>query len=95
MSSNGKYLIDIIKRQKLIMCNSHSLCKGTITRQRQFENKKEESVIDFMLLCEDLEAYFLGMTIDEERKNSFRCIKTKTGNKLLIVTTTCIPLISL
>ena len=83
-SSNGKYLLDLVERNNLIICNSHELCKGTVKRQRIFEKKKEESVIDYLLVCEDLEPFFKELIIDEEKIHSlFRCTKTKNGEKTI------------
>ena len=54
ISNNGKVLLDIIERQNLIVTNSLDICKGKITRERIFENKIERSIIDSILVCEDL-----------------------------------------
>jgi hypothetical protein len=52
-SDNGKILAAIIKRNDLCVLNSSNVkCKGRITRQRVTKKKKEESIIDFVLVCE-------------------------------------------
>ena len=67
------------------MCviNSSQKCKGKITRQRVTKNKKEESIIDFVIGCEEIEEIVEELIIDEEKDfalASFR--KTKTGAKV-------------
>ena len=67
ISNNGKLLMDIITRQNLVIANSLDICKGTITRERIFDNKTERSVIDYILICQELAKDILEVTIDEER----------------------------
>ena len=85
MSHNGKLLFDIIERQNLIIANALDICEGTITRERVFENKTERSVIDFLIICENLKKYLLEMWIDEKKVHALaRYVKTK--NKTRIIT---------
>ena len=67
ISNNGKLLMDIISRQNLVIANSLDICKGTITRERIFDNKAERSVIDYILICQELAKDILEVTIDEDR----------------------------
>ena len=84
MSSNGKYLVDFIKRKNLIVTNNHKMCRGKITRQRKVEDREERAILDFLLICDEMELYFENLLIDEERKfTPFRCIRTKKGNKIV------------
>ena len=79
MSNNGKVLLDIIERQNLIVTNSLDICKGKITRERIFENKIEQSIIDYILVCEELAKNIEEVTIDDERIHVLsRHTKTKT-----------------
>ena len=83
-SINGRFLIDMIQNQDLIMVNSSSLCKGSITRQRIFEDKVEKSIIDYMIICQRLEEFLIDLNIDEERIFSlYRCVKKKSTKKLV------------
>ena len=54
-------------RQNLSIVNSLDLCKGVIMRERVFENKEENSVIDFILICQELLQYLIERKIDDER----------------------------
>ena len=82
-SENGKILIGIIKRNALIVMNSSTeKCKGRITRRRITKKVKEESIIDFVIVSEDMEDVIEDVVIDEERKFVLsRHTKTKKGSK--------------
>ena len=83
-SENGRILANILKRNALIVINgSNEKCKGLITRRRSTTKVKEESVIDFVIVCEDMEEMINGVIIDEERKHVLtRHIKTRNGVKV-------------
>ena len=49
------------------MVNSLEKCKGKITRQRVTKNKREESIIDFVIVCEEMEEIIEDMIIDENK----------------------------
>ena len=52
----GKNVADIIKGSALIVMNESSKkCPGKITRRRITKKVKEESIIDFVIVCEDME----------------------------------------
>ena len=53
-SNNGKILAGILERNDLTVINSLEKCKGKITRQRLTKNKKKESIIDFVIVCEEM-----------------------------------------
>ena len=82
-SPNGKILAGIINRHGLIVANSlGSKCEGTITRKRETINSVEESIIDHVLISEDLEEELESMKIDEEGSNTLtKIVKTKKGKK--------------
>ena len=81
-SSNGKIMLDIMERQNMIIANSLDICRGTITRERVFEKKAEKSVIDYIVISEDLLTYLVEMTIDEARVDVLsRFVKTRNGNR--------------
>ena len=51
--------------------NGSSKCKGLITRKRRARNKVEESVIDIVIVSNDLEEELECLEIDEKRKTHF------------------------
>ena len=61
MTSNGKTLIDLVERQNLIIGNATEKCSGKITRERNVEGNKETSIIDYIIVCEDLYQYMREM----------------------------------
>ena len=83
-SENHKILADIIKRNALIVMNGSSKkCKGKITRSRITKKVKEESIIDFVIVCEDMEESIRELVVDEERNHVLtRLTKTKNGVKI-------------
>ena len=80
-SVNGKILSGIISRHGLIVANSlDQKCTGTITRRRVTKLSIEESIIDHVLISEDLEKDLESMRIDEEGINALtKLVKTKKG----------------
>ena len=44
-TENGKIMLDMIKRNYLIVANTLPCCKGLITRQRVLENGTEEKAV--------------------------------------------------
>ena len=82
ISSNGKILLEVLKRQDLIVVNSTKKCSGLITRTRNTSRSQEESVIDFFVVCREMFEKVLKMTIDEDTKyvlTKFYKYKTKTS----------------
>ena len=69
MSDNGHRLWDIIQRHNLKCLNSHALCEGTITRHRKTVHGDEKAILDYIIVCDELAAYFQRMLIDEKREN--------------------------
>ena len=82
-SPNGKLLEGIIQRHGLVVANSlKEKCKGLITRRRQTLNSVEESVIDHVIVSEDMEHQLVSIEIDEGKNHSLtKIIKTKNGVK--------------
>ena len=81
-SVNGKVLADIIERHGLIIGNSSEKCEGLVTRKRTTKNGVEESIIDFVLLSDDLKDDIESIKIDDKREYVLtNIIKTKTGIK--------------
>ena len=79
-SDNGKLLAALIDRHGMVIGNSMTECKGLITRNRITKNGSEKSIIDFVLLSDDLKNEVETIVIDEERKNVLtKLSKTKKG----------------
>ena len=80
-SDNGRILHDIIKRNALIVMNSvKDKCTGRITRRRITKTTKEESIIDLIIVCENMEEIITKVTFDEDRKYVLsRYTKSKKG----------------
>ena len=83
-SGNGKILAGIIQRNALfVVNNSEEKCAGKLTRQRSTKKRKEASIIDFVIGCDDIYDMITQLTIDEKRDHvltSFRR-KEKMGPK--------------
>ena len=77
VTANGKILLDICERQNLTILNTLDTCKGVITRERITVNSIEQSVIDYVIVCKDMENYLEKMQIDEDRTY----VLTKYGKK--------------
>ena len=61
ISENGKLLRDIIKRQNLACLNAHKHCEGYITRHRRTIVGDEKAILDFVIVCDQLLAFFERM----------------------------------
>ena len=82
-SGNGKLLAEIVSRHGLIVANGLTeKCKGMITRKRVTKELTEESIIDHVIISEDIQNELKSMYIDEERINVLtKIVKTKNGVK--------------
>ena len=93
-SANGEMFLGVIERNNLIVGNATKLCRGLITRARTTIVGVEKSIIDFLVVCEELFAHMTEMMIDENNKypiESHRKIGssvkvTKTDHNMLIGT---------
>ena len=82
ITPNGKLLAQIVERQNLMVVNGSSKCRGVITRRRQAKDKVEESVIDLVIISNDLDDDLESLEIDENREHVLtRIKKTKQGIK--------------
>ena len=85
-SPNGRLLLEMVKRQNLIIVNAMDICKGVITRERITKNGKEISVIDYILVSDNLSKYLIEACIDDERFYTLhRYARTKTDNETQIL----------
>ena len=78
---NGQLLAGIVERHGLIVANGLiDKCTGVITRRRVTKENIEESVIDHMIISEDLKDDLTHVLIDEEQNHVLnRVTKTKKG----------------
>ena len=68
INTNGKYFAAFLANNpSIFVLNGTEKCEGTITRQRIKGDKKEEAVLDFVLVCERMFPFFEKMIIDEDR----------------------------
>ena len=51
-SKNGEKLLAVIEENGLVVVNALDLCSGVITRSRETVRSKEESVLDYFIVCE-------------------------------------------
>ena len=81
MSGNGKILAGIIERNGLCVANGiRGKVKGVITRKRVTKERTEESVIDMLILSNDMVEPLVEMHIDEAKENVLtRITRTKKG----------------
>ena len=69
MSANGRILEGIIQRNGLIVANGvKDKSHGIITRTRRTTQNVEESVIDYVLISEELENYMSVTSMTKEKK---------------------------
>ena len=67
-NKNGKMFMEFLDRNpSLIVVNALSLCKGVITRKREFESRMEEAVLDFFVINERMLPFLKRMVLDERR----------------------------
>ena len=80
---NGKILAQIIRRHGLIVANGmEEKCTGLITRKRVTKEGTEESIIDFVIISNDLVESVESVEIDDKRKHVLtKHTKTKHGIK--------------
>jgi hypothetical protein len=80
MSDNGNLLWNVIESQNLYITNVMDICDGIITRHRDTTNGEESSVIDFILMSENLVPFIKEMTIDEEGNFALTNFNHKRSN---------------
>ena len=80
-SKNGAKLLSVIEENNLVVVNALDLCTGTITRSRETINSKEESVIDYFIVCQDFLQMVSKMNIDEKKIDTLTKYTTRNGNQ--------------
>ena len=69
-NKNGKMFEEFLKRNpNLTVVNSLPQCKGLITRSRIKENKTEESILDFFIVCSLVLPFITQMVIDDKKQH--------------------------
>ena len=79
-NQNGKLFETFLKyNSNMHILNNKEFCEGKITRSRTVNGKSEQSIIDFILVCDQLLPSANYMYIDEKRKYSLPnfCLKKK------------------
>ena len=65
---NGRLFKEVLERNPhLSVVNSLSLCEGLITRSRVKNGEKEDSILDFFVVCDQVLPFLKKMIIDEEK----------------------------
>ena len=82
ITENGSLLLDILRRQNLTCLNGHIKCKGSVTRHRRTIHGDEKSIIDFIIVCDQLLPFFDLMIVDEKRENVLTKYASFTGKRI-------------
>ena len=82
-NKNGKLFEEFLSRNShLTVVNSLEICQGLITRRRFRNDKLEESVLDFFVVCNLVLPHVTRMIIDEDKNYVLTNYKqVKTGGK--------------
>ena len=85
-TQNGRLLAGILERHHLVVVNNlGEKCSGLITRRRVTVEGTEESIIDFVVVSNDLKENVESLLIDEERAHALtKYKKTKNGLKTIV-----------
>ena len=67
MSANGRLLFSLSNNYNLFVLNFSDLCKEVFTRIHNYRNKVEKSVLEYVLISEDMYSHFVSMHTDEEK----------------------------
>ena len=78
-SENGRILVEMLARNNLYLLNSSILCKGLIIRQRLAAGNVEKSILDYIIVSEDLFNQLEEMLVDEERSHVLTKYATTMG----------------
>ena len=67
-NKNGKLFEAFLNTNKLTVVHSLSLCKGLVTRERNRNGMKIQSILDFYVVCQRVLPSVINMEIDNDRK---------------------------
>ena len=79
ISNNGRLLLNMTERHNLVIVNSLEICQGKITRERIFENRTERSILDYVIVCQNMLKFVASMNIDEARAYALSRYDKKQG----------------
>ena len=57
--------MEMLARQNLHLVNASGLCKGRITRQQQAAGRVEKSILEYVIVSEELYTQLEEMIIDD------------------------------
>ena len=75
ITPNGELLSGIVLRNNLVVCKGTTLCQGLLTRTRKTVNGLETSIIDFLIVCEELFSHMEDMKVDEQKQFAIESYK--------------------
>ena len=77
-NENRKMFMNFLERNENIsVLNMHPKCEGSITRSRKVGNNFEESVLDYILVCDKMLPFFDKMVVDEKKVLSLTNLRGK------------------
>ena len=93
ITENGKILAGIMERNALTVVNGlEQVCRGLITRERTTVDSVEKSIINFVIVSQDIVQNISSIMIDDERryvltklsKTKKGVIKTESDNNIIV-----------
>ena len=82
-NNKGKLFQEFIERNlHLNILNTSEKCTGKVTRSRYVKNRKEESIIDFVIVCDKVLPHFEHMIIDEEKEDALVNFNSKKPGEI-------------
>ena len=76
---NGKYFEQfLLQNPHLSVLNALALCEGNVTRVRHTRERKEESILDFFIVCNQILPVVTRMKIDSDGETTLTRFKGKT-----------------
>ena len=82
ISGNGKILLEMVERHNLCILNTEEQCKGGITRHRNTVRGLEISVLDYIIVCQEMKISFQEMIIDEDRTHVLTKYASTKGREI-------------
>ena len=80
-NQNGKYFENfLLKNPHLTVVNALSICEGNITRVRHTVERREETIIDFFVVCDQILPLVEKMIIDENGQMAITRYKDRIVN---------------
>ena len=71
-NKNGELFNNFLMRNpQMHLLNASDICEGLVTRCRTLENRIEESVIDFVIVCNKIRPYMTKFIVDEQKCFAF------------------------